>query len=125
MTQFKAFTCVAFRKKLILISSCLLQSNCKNIFVTFALDPNKGVNGSLRALLVLLSVMGYSAIFILRAGMASRVKLFLAFVLNSLKTAETDISAQIFPLATRARRLKSSGNAESLLASIKQKSERF
>jgi len=70
--------------------------------------------------------MGYSAIFVLRARMASRVKLFLAFVLNSLKTAETNISAQIFPLITKARKLfKSSGNAESLLASIKQKSAHF
>ena len=57
--------------------------------------------------------------------MASRVKiLFLAFVINSLKTAETDILAQIFPLTTRARKLfESFGNAESLLASIKQKFE--
>jgi len=68
--------------------------------------------------------MGCLAIFVLRVGMASRVKLFLAFVLNSLKTAETDISAQIFPLTARATKLfKSSGNAESLLASIKQKFE--
>jgi len=70
--------------------------------------------------------MGCSAIFVLRAGIASRVKLFLAFVLNSLKTAEADISAQILPLITRAKELfKSSGNAESILASIKQKSEHF
>jgi len=70
--------------------------------------------------------MGYSVIFVLRAGIASCVKPFLAFVLNSLKTAETDTSAQIFPLITRARKLfKSSGNAESLLASIKQKPEHF
>jgi len=70
--------------------------------------------------------MGCSAVFVLRAGITSRVKRFLAFVLNSLKTAETDISAQNFPLITRARKLfKSSGNAESLLASIKQESEHF
>ena len=52
MTQFKAFTCVAFRINLIFISSCLLQSKSKKIFVTFAMRPNKGVNGSLRAPLV-------------------------------------------------------------------------
>jgi len=51
VTQFKAFTCVAFRINLIFISSCLLHSNCK-IFVTFAIRPNKGVKGSLRAPLV-------------------------------------------------------------------------
>ena len=94
MTQFKAFTCVAFRINLIFISSCLLQSNCK-VFVTFAMRPNKGSTGVWGHRWLLLSVMGYSAIFVLRAGMASRVQLFLAFVLNSLKTAETDISAQI------------------------------
>jgi len=51
VTQFKAFTCVDFRINLIFISSCLLQSTCKS-FVAFAMRPNKGVNGSLRAPLV-------------------------------------------------------------------------
>jgi len=71
-------------------------------------------------------IAGHSAIFVLRAGTASRVKLFHAFVLNSLQITEADTSPQIVPLITRPIKLfKSSGIAESLLASIKHKSEHF